>query len=61
MRPTSNFLAIAMVVFSTFSTVFATPVPCTDRIRDQVLIGELGPEACCSYGVCKGDVNVQGA
>jgi hypothetical protein len=31
------------------------------RIRDQVLMGELNPEACCSYGVCKGDVNVQGA
>ncbi|KAH8774042.1 hypothetical protein BGZ57DRAFT_763439 [Hyaloscypha finlandica] len=61
MRPMSSFLVVAMVVFSTFSIVTATPVPCTDRIRDQVLMGELKPEACCSYGVCKGDVNVQGA
>ncbi|KAN0093645.1 hypothetical protein V8E51_016829 [Hyaloscypha variabilis] len=61
MRPSSSFFAIGMVVISTFSMVTATPVPCTDRIRDQVLIGELGPEACCSYGVCRGDVNVQGA
>merc|ERR1711964_139547 len=36
-------------------------VPCTDRIRDQVLMGQLDPSACCSYGVCKGDVNIQGA
>jgi len=61
MRPTSSFLAVAMLFISTFSVVTATPIPCTDRIRDQVLMGELGPEACCSYGVCKGDVNVQGA
>ncbi|PMD12255.1 hypothetical protein NA56DRAFT_501018 [Hyaloscypha hepaticicola] len=61
MQPTTSFLAIAMVFVSTFSIITATPVPCTDRIRDQVLKGELAPEACCSYGVCKGEVNVQGA
>jgi hypothetical protein len=31
------------------------------RVRDLVLRGDLDPSACCSYGVCKGDVNVQGA
>lgn len=28
--------------------------------RDQILMGTLEPEACCSYGICKGDVVVQG-
>lgn len=28
--------------------------------RDQILMGKLEPEACCSYGICKGDVVVQG-
>jgi hypothetical protein len=30
------------------------------EIRDQVLQGVLDPSACCSYGTCKGDVNVSG-
>lgn len=28
--------------------------------RDMVLAGEASPETCCSYGTCKGDVNVSG-
>lgn len=28
--------------------------------RDQILMGTLEPEACCPYGICKGDVVVQG-
>lgn len=29
-------------------------------LRDQILLGLAAPESCCSYGMCKGDVNVQG-
>ncbi|KAF8848935.1 hypothetical protein BDZ45DRAFT_253068 [Acephala macrosclerotiorum] len=57
---TPQFLSISFVLLGTFSATTATPVPCTDEIRDLVLQGVLGAEACCSYGVCKGDVNVQG-
>ncbi|KUJ24405.1 uncharacterized protein LY89DRAFT_572138 [Mollisia scopiformis] len=60
MRFSSQFLSISLVLLSTFSLITATPVPCTDRTRDLVLQGILDPSACCSYGVCKGDVNVQG-
>ncbi|KUI60500.1 hypothetical protein VP1G_11224 [Cytospora mali] len=42
------------------SIASATPVPCPDSKRDQILMGTLEPEACCSYGICKGDVVVQG-
>jgi len=56
----SQFLSISLVLLGTFSTITATPVPCTDATRDLVLQGVLGAEACCSYGVCKGDVNVRG-
>lgn len=51
----------------------STPLPCTlpshanmlltygpQSKRDQILMGTLEPEACCSYGICKGDVVVQG-
>jgi hypothetical protein len=30
------------------------------EIRDLVLHGDLDPSACCSYGKCIGDVNVEG-
>ena len=39
---------------------FGTTSNILQEVRDQVLIGQLDPSACCSYGVCKGDVNVQG-
>ncbi|POS78812.1 hypothetical protein DHEL01_v202801 [Diaporthe helianthi] len=42
------------------SMASASPVPCPDSKRDQILMGKLEPEACCSYGICKGDVVVQG-
>ncbi|KAI6711391.1 hypothetical protein JHW43_006104 [Diplocarpon mali] len=40
--------------------VSTTPVPCPDSKIDMILVGQLDPSACCSYGICKGDVNVQG-
>ncbi len=27
--------------------------------RDAILRGDLSPEACCSYGICLGDVVIQ--
>ncbi|KAH6669538.1 hypothetical protein B0J14DRAFT_487215 [Halenospora varia] len=50
-----------IAILSTLTLISATPIPCTDAVRDQVLNGHLDPSACCSYGVCKGDVNIQGA
>ncbi|KAG9255971.1 uncharacterized protein F5Z01DRAFT_672613 [Emericellopsis atlantica] len=32
--------------------------PCPDAKVDAILRGDLGPEACCSYGKCKGGVVV---
>merc|ERR1712093_105163 len=58
---TKQIVTLAIALLGMSSMVAATPVPCTDRIRDQVLMGQLDPSACCSYGVCKGDVNIQGA
>lgn len=57
----SRIIAISIGLLSTLSMVSGTPVPCTDEVRDLVLRGDLDPSACCSYGVCKGDVNIQGA
>ncbi|SPO02329.1 uncharacterized protein DNG_05002 [Cephalotrichum gorgonifer] len=37
----------------------ATPVPCPDETRDLILSGKLSPEACCPYGVCRGEVVVR--
>ncbi|KAL2063712.1 hypothetical protein VTL71DRAFT_5517 [Oculimacula yallundae] len=58
---TKQIAALALALMSMSSMVAATPVPCTDSVRDQVLSGKLDPSACCSYGVCKGDVNISGA
>ncbi|KAF3764525.1 hypothetical protein M406DRAFT_62319 [Cryphonectria parasitica EP155] len=54
--------ALSAIVAAVFfgSIAHASPMPCPDVIRDQILLGLLEPEACCSYGICKGDVNVQG-
>lgn len=41
--------------------LFGAFLTANQKIRDLVLRGELDPSACCSYGVCKGDVNIQGA
>ncbi|KAG8163459.1 hypothetical protein KVR01_006756 [Diaporthe batatas] len=49
---------LAAVLFGSMAS--ASPVPCPDSKRDQILMGTLAPEACCSYGICKGDVVVQG-
>ncbi|KAH7374980.1 hypothetical protein B0T11DRAFT_269481 [Plectosphaerella cucumerina] len=61
---------------SPFGLVKATPVRCSDvrsltsewwevadeaqTQRDLILSGQASPETCCSYGTCKGDVNVSG-
>jgi hypothetical protein len=74
---TSSTLAVAMVFIATISPITTTPVPVqmyvhlyisilskangTQRVRDLVLIGDLDPSACCSDGVRKGHVNIQGA
>ncbi|ROW14188.1 hypothetical protein VPNG_04204 [Cytospora leucostoma] len=42
------------------SMASATPIACPDSKRDQILMGTLAPEACCPYGICKGDVVVKG-
>jgi len=57
----SEIIALAIVlVLGATSLVKATPLPCSDAVIDLILVGELDSSACCSYGVCKGDVNVQG-
>ncbi|PQE15978.1 hypothetical protein CJF31_00008586 [Rutstroemia sp. NJR-2017a BVV2] len=62
MRPSSTtFLFISAALLSTLSLVTGRPMPCSDTTRDLVLRGDLDPSACCSYGICKGDVNIQGA
>jgi hypothetical protein len=43
-----------------FFKISRTILTYLQRVRDLVLRGELGPEACCSYGVCIKDVNVEG-
>ncbi|RAL68208.1 hypothetical protein DID88_008912 [Monilinia fructigena] len=55
-----NAFFISAAILSTASLVTARPMPCNDATRDLVLKGTLDPSACCSYGVCIGDVNVQG-
>ncbi|TVY19010.1 hypothetical protein LARI1_G003254 [Lachnellula arida] len=56
---TSSLLALSLLALSTFSLASASPIPCPDEIRDQVLRGILEPSACCnSYGTCKPDVNM---
>ncbi|TLD29074.1 hypothetical protein PspLS_04184 [Pyricularia sp. CBS 133598] len=40
-------------------TVPGSPVACPDDKRDAILRGDLSPEACCSYGVCKNTVVVR--
>ncbi|PBP24268.1 hypothetical protein BUE80_DR004803 [Diplocarpon rosae] len=56
--PPPQRLVVALLGLS--AIVSATPVPCPDRKIDMILGGQLDPAACCSYGICKGDVNVQG-
>lgn len=53
-------VAVVGILFGMASMVISTPIPCSDATRDLVLRGDLDPSACCSYGVCIGDVNVQG-
>ncbi|KAJ8066237.1 hypothetical protein OCU04_005320 [Sclerotinia nivalis] len=60
MHPSSSLLFVWVVILGTVSLVTATPMPCNDATRDLVLRGTLDPSACCSYGVCIKDVNVQG-
>ncbi|TVY62844.1 hypothetical protein LSUE1_G008436 [Lachnellula suecica] len=57
----SSLLAFSVAALSALSAVAATPIPCSDATRDLVLRGDLDPSACCSYGQCKGDVNISGA
>ncbi|KAH7156308.1 hypothetical protein EDB81DRAFT_647158 [Dactylonectria macrodidyma] len=44
------------------SMVAAAPItpngPCPDSKVDAILMGDMDPSECCSYGVCKGDVVV---
>ncbi|KAI9047828.1 hypothetical protein LZ554_008536 [Drepanopeziza brunnea f. sp. 'monogermtubi'] len=54
-------IAVTIALLGMPALVAATPVPCPDHTRDLVLNNKLDPSACCSYGVCKGDVNIQGA
>ncbi|KAB8304413.1 hypothetical protein EYC80_003816 [Monilinia laxa] len=59
MHLSSTLLFISAAILSTLSLVTARPMTCNDATRDLVLRGTLDPSACCSYGVCIGDVNVQ--
>ncbi|KAL0935361.1 uncharacterized protein CTRU02_209952 [Colletotrichum truncatum] len=51
-------LTAAATVFSLSAMVQARPLPCPDLKRDLILSGQASPEICCSYGTCKGDVNI---
>jgi len=55
----SNLLVAVMALLSA-SMVMASPMPCNPKILDLILNGEMPKSACCSYGVCIGDVNVSG-
>ncbi|CAJ2500577.1 Uu.00g034300.m01.CDS01 [Anthostomella pinea] len=47
-----------MFTFSLTGLTSASPVRCPDSKRDAILRGEIAPEYCCSYGICKNDVVV---
>jgi len=54
-----NILAFTTLALSA-SLVAARPIACDPRTLDMILMGEMPKNACCSYGVCIGDVNVSG-
>ncbi|KIH91640.1 hypothetical protein SPBR_02144 [Sporothrix brasiliensis 5110] len=56
MQPFFLLSAAAAVVGSFASIAQATPIPCPDSKIDLILNGKLSPDACCSYGICKGDI-----
>ncbi|CAD6501558.1 BgTH12-01809 [Blumeria graminis f. sp. triticale] len=57
---TPSLVSIICILLQSPIITSATPVSCSERTRDLVLRGDLDPSACCSYGMCKGDVNVRG-
>ncbi|CAK7198831.1 hypothetical protein SEUCBS139899_001498 [Sporothrix eucalyptigena] len=60
MQPSYLLSAVAAVVVSFASIARATPLPCPDSKIDLILNGKLSPDACCSYGICKGDILTKG-
>ncbi|KAF6805199.1 hypothetical protein CMUS01_14673 [Colletotrichum musicola] len=54
----SSVISAAATVISLGAIVQARPLPCPDLKRDAILNGQASPEICCSYGTCKGDVNI---
>ncbi|KAL1903466.1 hypothetical protein Sste5346_000093 [Sporothrix stenoceras] len=59
MQPSYLLSAVATIVMSFASIAQATPIPCPDSKIDLILNGKLSPDACCSYGICKGDILVK--
>ncbi|KAI7920837.1 hypothetical protein M0657_006416 [Pyricularia oryzae] len=61
----ATMLSHSLIVSAIFAaivvagTVPGSPVACPDAKRDAILRGDLNPEACCSYGVCKNTVVVR--
>ena len=55
-------LFVAAVLASPIAMVSAAPLgpdgPCPQDKVDAILLGDLDPAECCSYGKCKGDVVV---
>ncbi|CAK7246413.1 MAG: hypothetical protein STHCBS139747_008044 [Sporothrix thermara] len=58
MQPAFLLSAVAAVALSFANIAQATPLPCPDSKIDLILNGKLSPDACCSYGICKGDILV---
>ncbi|KAI1081925.1 hypothetical protein F5B20DRAFT_533661 [Whalleya microplaca] len=51
-------LSLFALVFSISAMVDASPIRCPDSKRDAILRGDIAPESCCSYGICKNTVVV---
>ncbi|KAF0326570.1 hypothetical protein RB213_003696 [Colletotrichum asianum] len=54
----NTIVSAAVAAFSLGAVIQARPLPCTDLKRDLILSGQASPEICCTYGICKGDVNI---
>ncbi|EJP70707.1 hypothetical protein ACQRIT_003469 [Beauveria bassiana] len=51
-----SFLIAAVLASPILSAPIGPGGPCPDEKVDAILNGKLDPSACCSYGICKGDV-----
>ncbi|KAI8626651.1 hypothetical protein F5Y19DRAFT_217163 [Xylariaceae sp. FL1651] len=46
------------VTMSLSGLIHASPMRCPDHKRDAIMMNQMRPEECCSYGVCINDVVV---